>query len=144
MATATATKDTGAADIKGILGMEAVPLDQLRGAGVDDLTIARAWAAGDIEFGRRAYCVTGPAGKPGSVLVLEDATEWTGPKTKMHGTFREVLATELPKTEKFKKYVKYPPERFGEEATVRPVEIPAHEALEALTLMVRLTDKGLS
>lgn len=140
---ATATAET-ATDLKELLGMDAVPLDEVRGSGVPDLLLARAWAAGEIEFGRRAYCVTGPVGKIGSVLVLEDGTEWTGPKTKMHGTFREVLASmDVPKTEKCKKYVMSEPRAYGEEPALRPQEISRDEALGALRLLVRLTDKGL-
>ncbi len=138
MATATAT----GSDLKALLGMETMPLEEVR-ATVGDLELAKAWAAGEIEIGRRAYCVTGPVGKIGSVLVLEDATEWSGPKTRMHGTLRDVMKDELPKVERYKKYQLTKPERFGDEPQLKPVEISQAEALEALALLVRLTDKGL-
>ncbi len=48
------TKETKAADLAALLGTETMSLAELRSA-VDDLTLARAWANGDIEFGRRSY-----------------------------------------------------------------------------------------
>jgi len=140
MATAT---EKGTKDVRALLGMEAMPLDEVR-AVVGDLELAKAWASGDIEIGRRAHCITGPVGKPGSALVLENAVEWSGPKTRLHGTLRDVLKDAPPKVEKYKKYEQTKPERFGEEPVLKAVEISAEEALAALALQVRLTDKGLS
>ncbi len=53
------------------------------------------------------------------------------------------MAEQPPKAEKFRKYITIAPERFGDEPTLKPVEIPAEEALAAIALYVRLTDKGL-
>lgn len=139
---ATKAAANPSADLAAVLGAETLPLAEVRRA-VDDLTIAKAWAAGLIEFGHRLYCVTGPVGKIGSALVVEDGWDWTGPKTKAHKGYRDILAEKPPKTEKAKKYVEQAPERFGEEPTLKAVEIPAEEALAAVQLYVRLTDKGL-
>lgn len=119
-----------------------MPLEEVRKV-VSDLELAKAWANGEIEIGRRTHCVTGPVGKAGSALVIEDGFEWSGPKTRAHGTLRDVLKDVPPKVEKYKKYELSKPERFGDDPQVKPVEISPAEALEALALLVRLTDKGL-
>lgn len=145
MATATATPPatvTKSSNIAAILGVETMPLTKLRELG-NDLDIAKAWAAGEIEFGRTRHCVTGPVGKNGSVLVIEDGVEWSGPKTKFHKTFRDLITEDAPKTEKCKKYVPSKPTQFGEEVRLVPTEIDASEAHAAIALQVRLTDKGL-
>ncbi len=146
---ATATKEkaqpaAAAADLADALGADAMSLADLKKLGVDDMAIARAWAAGNIEFGHRQYCVTGPAGKIGSALVLEDGWDWSGPKTKMHKGYKELAGDQLPKVEKFKKYVAQPPEKFGDEPVLKPVEVSEAEALAAVALHVRLTDQGLA
>jgi hypothetical protein len=138
-----AEKTEKPADIAAVLGVETMPLDELRKK-VPELAIARAWAAGDIEFGHRPYCVTGPAGRIGSALVVEDgAMEWTGPKTKLHKPYRDLCQEKPPATEKCKKYQLFPATLPGEEPQLKPVEIPATEAHAAVALYVRLTDKGL-
>lgn len=139
--TATATTAT---DIATALGIEEMPLSDLRKL-VSDLDIARSWAAGDIEFGRRQHVVTGPVGKIGSSLVLEDGWEWTGPKTKLHKPFRDIIAEGPPKVEKCKVYRSFPDPYFPMgDPVLRPVEIPEAEALAALGLRVKLTDEGLT
>lgn len=142
----TATEIRVSPELAAALGDGEMPLDDLRQL-VPDLALAQAWGAGHIEFGRRPYCVTGPAGKPGSALVVEDGPwEWTGPKTKGHKRFAELVAEPLPKTEKCKKYVSVPPpaDRPMDDPTLRPVEIPAAEAHGLVALHARLTDAGLA
>lgn len=148
-ATATATKPVEKAAgpaVKAVadaLGMDTLPLADLRKLVDDDLAIARAWAAGDIEFGHRTYCVTGAEGKDNSALVVEDGWEWTGPKTRVHKNFRDLLADKPPAVKRYKKYELSKPTQYGEEPVLRPVEIAPDVALAAIALHVRLTDKGL-
>lgn len=124
------------------LGAESLPLSELqkRCSAID---IARAWAGGVIEFGHRAYCITGPVGKIGSSLVIEDGFEWSKEKTKMHKPYRDLCNETPPKVEKFKKYKLTEPKVFGEEPVLKPVEISEAEAVAEIALQVRLTDKGL-
>lgn len=130
-------------DLAAMLGTDEVPLDDLRKR-VDDLTLARAWAAGDIEFGHAPYCITGPVAKMNSVLVVEDGkTEWSGPKTKLHKNFRDLVLESPPVTEKWKRYQVVPATIHGEEPQLKPVEISKDAALAAIAIKVRLTDKGL-
>lgn len=145
MSATTEKKADKAVDLKAALGAETVLLSDLLGLGVSELDIARAWAAGDIEFGHRSYCVTGPIGRDASALVVEDGWEWSGPKTKMHKGFKELHAEKPPKVAKYRKYVTVPPpaERPNDEPTLKPVDAPADEVLSAIALHVRLTDKGL-
>lgn len=147
---ATATKEPKAAgkaaDLVSLLGIDCVPLADLKGMGADDLAIAQAWAGGLIEFGHRAYCTTGPAGgKPGSELRIEDGWVWSGPKTKTHKGYKEIAAEVPPKTEKCKVYKAFPPppDRPHDEPQLRPVEVPHEQAHNLIALHVRLTDKGL-
>jgi hypothetical protein len=128
--------------VRDLLGMETMPLSEVRKVLDDDLALAKAWAAGVIEVGRRAHCVTGPVGRQGSALVLEDGVEWSGEKTRTHGTLRDLLEDKPPAVEKYKKYETVKGQ-FGEEPVLKPVEISPSEALAALELQVRLTDKGL-
>lgn len=148
---ATATKEPKAAtttdpDVAGLLGVETRPLAEVRSAlgAAGDLALAKAWAAGDVEFGHRTYCVTGPVGKIGSCLVIEEGWDWSGPKTKMHKAYRDLLGETPPKTDKCKKYETVEPARFGEEPYLKATEIPPAEAHATIALHVRLTDKGLA
>ena len=142
MATAAAEPKTGKKSVAESVGVETVLLSDLLKV-CDPLDVHKAWAAGDIEFGHQSYCVTGPVGKIGSVLVVEDGFEWSGPKTRMHKNLRDLSTEEPPKVEKYKKYVWTEPKVFGEEAVQKPQEISKDEALAAIALRVRLTDKGL-
>lgn len=137
--------EVGIDDIRAALGLESLPAAELEAVLGDggQLAIAKAWAAGLVEFGSRRFCVTGPVGKDGSSLVLEDGEDWTGPKTKMHKSYRDLRAEKMPEVRKYKKYELSKPERFGEEPVLRPVEISKDEAERELALRVRLTDKGL-
>jgi hypothetical protein len=133
-------------NVRDALGSETMSLDDLRKL-CTDIDIARAWAGGLIEFGHKQYCLTGPVSgnslKPGSRLVLEEGFEWSGAKTKMHKPYRELINETPPKVEKFFRYEWTVPKLFGEEPVLRPVEISESEAVTAIALQVRLTDKGL-
>jgi hypothetical protein len=139
------TKTAEKATVYAALGAETLLLADLLSLGVPELEVAKAWAAGEIEFGHRVYCVTGPAGRDGSALVVEDGWEWSGPKTKMHKNFRDLAAEQPPAVRKYRKYKTLPPpaDRPNDEPVLKPVDIPADEALSAIALHVRLTDKGL-
>ncbi len=145
---ATATKEakpSAPATVHAALGAETVLLSDLLALGVSELDVAKAWAAGEIEFGHRSYCVTGPVGKDTSALVVEDGWEWSGPKTKMHKSYRDLAADRPPAVRRYRKYKVTPPpaDRPDDEPVLKPVDIPADEALAAVALHVRLTDKGL-
>ena len=146
MATATAPAPA-TKDIASVLGVETLPIDQLRQQ-VDDLAISKAWADGRIEFGRRKYCCTGPVAtpdkaRPGSVLLIEEGEQWTGAKTKLHKSFRDIKNEVLPLVETYREYFWYEPKMVGEERQLRVRDISKDDAMAKLTLLVRLTDKGL-
>lgn len=122
--------------------------------------LARAWAAGDVEFGRRSHCVTGRPGVPESAptLVVETGTDWTGPKTPRHKRLSALLAEPLPECRLYKRYVlevqvdrkKDVWELLGDAAAKgretrwTTAEIDRDEAAGLLALRARLTDKGLA
>lgn len=158
MATATAEKKAGPADLAAAIGDEdAAVADVL--ALVGEGVLARAWAAGDVEFGRQSYCVTGRPGVPESrpTLIVESGVEWTGPKTARHKRLAGVLAdaAALPDCKAFKKYVQEVEVRkdvwerlagdpLGRETRWATADITRDEAAALLALRVRLTDKGLA
>lgn len=134
------------------------PLAEVRGL-VGDAALNRAWAAGEIEFGRRNHCLAGPAGRDGSKLLIEDGYEWTGPKTKLHKGFAELVKDRPPRARGWVVYVReYLAGKSGdgldiwravtdetpEGAELRwaPRKITEAEALALLELRVRLTDLG--
>ena len=131
------------ADLASTLGIDVMPLAELAKQ-MSALDIARAWAAGEIEFGRRSYVVTGPAGTAGSTLVIEDGWDWSGPKKPSHKNYRDLSAEVPPETEKCGIYQKFPGDRAGEPSYLKLVNIPRAEALPLIALSVRLTDKGLA
>jgi hypothetical protein len=114
---------------------------------VDAKVIAKAWAGGMIEFGRRKYCTTGPAGTDRSILIVEDGMEWTGPKSGGHKTYAGIATDELPECAKYERadvpMLKKVDARSGHETFFRP-SISRHEAEALCGLQVRLTDKGLA
>lgn len=161
MATATAA-DT-AADLRELLADgEALAADVL--GQVPELALARAWAAGDVEFGRVAYCTSGRPGVPESkpTLYVEDGVKWTGPKKVTHKPLKGVLADggAVPACTEYRKYVKevslgkddrgveqwkaQPDVPEGTEYRWTTVRITRAEACDLLALRVRLTDKGLA
>jgi hypothetical protein len=158
---ATATAD--AADVLVLLADgEALVADVLKG--VSELALAQAWARGEVEFGRRNHCVTGRPGVAASnpTLVLEDGVSWTGPKTPRHKPLKGVLAdaARVPDCTDWKQYVKEVsqgkddrgfehwrvvadvPE--GQEFRWTTARVTKAEAVAALALRARLTDKGLA
>lgn len=131
-----------ATDLAAALGVGKVPLSELRQK-VDDVTLARAWAAGDIEFGHRKYVVTGPVGKIGSVLVVEQGEEWPDRRHEIPlMSFGDFLEDPPPAAEKYKRYEWKKAEKFGEEPVLKAVEISREEALRDVAVLVRLTKKG--
>lgn len=167
MATATVEKKADTqADLLLILADADLPVSEVL-AKVDMLTLASAWARGDIEFGRVAHCITGRPGIPEShpTLVVEVNMDWSGPKTPRHDRIQKVLAdlNRVPECEKYQRYTLQ--ELVGKDdqgvdrwRTLKPGETPEDgretrwttvrctrgEAVAALTPRVRLTDKGLA
>ena len=159
---ATATADP-VADLRVLLADgEATAGDVL--AQVPELALARAWAAGDVEFGRVSYCTSGRPGVPESkpTLYVEDGVKWTGPKRATHKPLKGVLAdgAHVPNCTEYRKYVKEVSlgkddrgvEQWKVQADVpegteyrwTTVRIGRDEAVSLLALRVRLTDKGLA
>lgn len=140
MATATVTVP---ATVAGELLDQVVPVSDLL-AKVPQKELAKAWLTGDVEFGRREYVVTGKPGTKseavGSVLILESAVCWTGPKRVKHKPLKELLA-ESEQVPECGEYRTYEPDGSG---GVKPVPVSRADAAKALALMVRLTDKGLA
>lgn len=165
MATAEATKAGPSEDLLGVLMDTHMPLADVL-AKVPELALARAWAAGDVEFGRIRHCVTGRPGISASnpTLYVEAEFDWTGPKTPRHGRLAQVLADakRVPNCEQYRKYVKQVSlgkddagvEKWktvadseisdGQEFRFTTVQIKREEAEALLVMSVRLTDKGLA
>ena len=159
MATETATRN----ELADLLQDGEVPLADVT-ALVPEGVLARAWAAGDIEFGRPCHCVTGRPGVPESnpTLIIEDGVDWTGPKTMRHKPYKGVAAdlARVPNCREFKKYVREVsrgkdssgfehwqqvaevPE--GEEFRWVTTKITREEVVSLLRPLVRFTDKGLA
>jgi hypothetical protein len=148
-----------------LLGEDDQPLSDVLGV-VSEAILARAWAAGDIEFGRASHCVTGRPGVPESnpTLMIEDGFDWTGPKTPRHKRFSGLLADSkrFPECRLYRRYVrqvlvgkdeqgveKWRAARDGEDVDGQETRwgtktIDRAEAESLLALRVRLTDKGLA
>jgi hypothetical protein len=164
-AVASEPKAAPAADLAAAIGDEdAAVADVL--ALVGESALARAWAAGDVEFGRAAHCVTGRPGVPESkpTLVVEGGTDWSGPKTPRHDRLARVLADlgRVPEVPEYKRYVKQVLagktedgiERWrplaageaedGQEVRWTTTRINRDEAVRLMAPRVRLTDKGLA
>lgn len=112
--------------------------------GISEITMAKAWAKGHIEFGKLKHCVTGRPGilESNPTLILETGIEWSGAKTTSHQRFAALYAgsQKLGEFAKYKKYVSY---EEADETKWKTVDIRRDEAAKALVLYVRLTDKGL-
>lgn len=117
-------------------------------AAVGPNALAGAWAAGDVEFGRRSYSVTGRKSLNfRRMLVVEDGVSWTGPKRRYHKPAKEFLAEELPACDGFGRYVvdeKAAKEVApGDPPPLKLEVVQRADALAMLALRVRLTDQGL-
>lgn len=166
MAAATAeAKKAPAADLAAAVGDEDAAVSDVL-ALVGESALARAWAAGDVEFARLTHCVTGRPGVPESkpTLIVESALDWTGPKTPRHDRLAKVLAdlARVPEVPEYKKYAKQVSagktedgvERWralaagesedGQEVRWTTVRVNRDEAVRLLAPRVRLTDKGLA
>lgn len=147
MATDTATK---AQDIASVLKDETVPLKSLLAKGVKSIDLAKAWSAGDIEFGRRTHVTMGKAGcTKTTTLIVEKGIAWTGPKTVGMKGFKDLAAEDdrLPKAKEYKEYPE--PKEDAEpvdEANAKSPMLPLTEsqAHSLIGLHVRLTDRGLA
>jgi len=112
---------------------------------ISEQTLAIAWAAGKVEFGRIKHCTTGnvqvPESKP--TLIIEDGIVWSGEKKKYHQRFRDLYADSkvVPEYRIYKKYVSE--KAIDGTVTWKTVEIERAEAVGLLALRVQLTDKGL-
>jgi hypothetical protein len=111
--------------------------------------VAKAWAAGHVEIGRRTRVVTGNPNikltrenESPARLVVEDGFEWSGPKTAQHASLAAIAAETLPNCEHYRKYEKRRNDR-GEQYHA-PVAIDRAEAVALCAYTVRLTDKGLA
>lgn len=153
----TEPKGTGNAALADILmAHEALPVAEVLKK-VSETDMARAWARGDIEFGRVAHCVTGrpgvqdtsvPEANRASVLLIENtglpakSDEWTGRKTTSHQRFSELWRNSqaIPKADKYKKYIQ---EDVEGELRWKIVDIKREEAEKLMVLYVRLTDQGM-
>lgn len=140
MATATVTAP---ATVAGELLDQVLPVSELL-TKVSQKELAKAWLAGEVEFGRREYVVTGKPGTKsetvGSVLILESAMSWTGPKRVKHKPLKELLA-DAEQVPECGEYRTYEPDGTG---GVRAVAVTRSDAAKALALVARLTDKGLA
>lgn len=124
-----ADKEMDAAEVASVCGVPA---------------LAAAFAAGDLEFGRRRYTVTGHNRKP--TMVIEDATSWTGPKTRLHKPAREILAEPCPAADGgYARYVRNTAVAVnpGEPQPLRLDDVSRPDGEALLALRVRLTDQGL-
>lgn len=168
MATATAEGTTATEELFLALADQPRPVAEVLALGPRmESALSQAWARGDVEFGRACHCVTGRPGVPESrpALVIEDGTDWTGPKTPRHGTFARLRADaeRLPVVTEFKKYVKQVLVSRDEQGTERwrtataeelqeegrelrwaTQKIERPEAVALMALQVQLTDKGLA
>jgi len=140
------------AEVAGELLDQTVPVKELLKK-VPLPALAKAWLAGEVEFGRRAHVVTGKPGTKsenvGSVLLIEDGINWTGAKTVRHKPLKELLAEEEQPVEcaEYRKYApQTEPDANGRVVPNQFKQVPAtkQEAHAALALLVRLTDKGLA
>lgn len=155
-----------AADLLALLGDGDMPVSDVL-AVVPESVLAGAWARGDVEFGRVAYCVTGRPGVPESkpTLVLEINLEWSGKKTERHDRLAKVLSDlkRVPECAEYKRYTlqelvgrdesgvdrwkTLPPGEAaedGRETRYTTTKCSRAEAVAALAARVRLTDKGLA
>jgi hypothetical protein len=160
MATATAPKAaTAGEDLRTLLGEQEQELREVLKL-VPESELARAWAAGEVEFGHTKYCVSGnpESAKSAPTVILETGVEWSGPKTVRHGRFASILASGLPKADRYQKYqqevlvsrekdawdwVNAPEEIKGRETRWARRESDRKEAEALYKVYVRLTDKGL-
>lgn len=151
--TAVAEKPSGspaaawaAADLATLLGETAQPVKDVLALLPDPLVLAKAWTSGDVEFGKAKHCVSGRPGNPESMptLLIEDGTEWTGPKTPRHLGFSALYADaqKVPDYRVYKRYVRAA-DKDGEPVWDAKI-ISREEAVPLLALLVRLTDKGLA
>jgi hypothetical protein len=171
MATATATapakvtpslgsKFNTMDDLRAYLGEEEKPLAEVL-EHVDQTTLAKAWASGEVEFGHTKYSISGNPESSISdpTLIIEGGTEWSGAKTTRHGRLQAILAEKLPAVKKYQRYrqemqvnrekdvwewVENPEQINGRETRLARVPSNRAEAEAAFQQSIRLTDKGLA
>ena len=142
-----------AATVIGTLGDQTILASELIEK-VGKPAAARAWAAGEIEFGRRKYCTNGqprPRASEGkdatnaeTTLIVEKGEDWTGPKKYHHKPLTGLLMDdEFPVCTKYMIYqeIKFNPDQPNKSPLV---EAKRDEVVKLLSLYVRLTDKGLA
>jgi hypothetical protein len=144
-AKAAAAPETSA-DIVALLEDREMSLSEVA-AVLDAKTIGKAWAAGHIEFGQPVYCVAGPSGGEGSILILEGGIAWTGPKTVQHKHYAALAGESVPECGRYERadmpmVAKHDPK--NDRTTYHRPAVGRDEAVRLLALRVRLTDKGLA
>lgn len=139
-ATVEKTKSSSDASSDVLLTLEdrTVPVKTLL-ATVSQLALAKAWAGGLVEFGRRTHALTG--GGKSSRLTVEHGIQWSGPKSVRHKPLNDLLAEAAPQAAEYKLYNKV---AANDPAKTPLSDVTEAEAHEAVALLVRLTDKGLA
>jgi hypothetical protein len=142
-----------ALDVVMVLKDQTVTVAELLTA-VDELDVAEAWAAGDVQFGHRNYATqTGGRDANGrdlrTRLTVESAWTWTGAKAADRVGFSELWAEWKDFPGDFDEYRFYPPAPKvrvpDSEAHRSPLqEIDRAGACELAALHVKLTDAGLT
>lgn len=160
---ATATADPTTTDLALLLADGELPAAEALAA-VGDRVLGAAWAAGLVEFGRRAHSVSGRPGVTESnpTLYVEDGIQWTGVKKPTHKPLKGVMtdAARVPECKEYREYVKQVSDGKddrgvehwrtvtevpdGREFRWTTVRVERAAAVAALALLVRLTDKGLA
>ncbi len=138
----TETKEATAKDIADVLKDESMAVKELLTL-VPPIALAKAWAAGEVEFGRRVFSITGPLGKPESRLVVESGVNWSGAKSSARKPLKELLAEDdsPPKCGEYSQYNLIPKNSELKSPLTKIEEKNAHDLI---ALQVRLTDKGLA
>jgi hypothetical protein len=132
-------------EVASVLMDETKPLSEVMKA-VSPTAMSVVWADGSVEFGRRKFIITGNPRLKDSVsrvIVESDKIEWTGQKTAGHKPFANFNESdEIPVCKEYLKYVMEHDVKDDIDFAVRKT-ITREEAVQLLTLQVRLTDKGL-
>ena len=123
------------------------------------ILLSQAWINGLIEFGRRTHILAGKPGPKsetvGTMLIVEDSTDWSGFKRKSHKATKDLLAEDdrpfMDNQDRpYVEFQKYIPLTGLDPLTQKPypqgsfqrVKISEDEARKMIRLQVRIADKG--